>query len=151
MKKIAMFLAVVILPLLAGQAIAQTITLTKVDLITSARGTKVIQIKEGEAAVGGTLVKRIVLGKTTATISYFNKSRSALKPNYHFRLINAYGIEVAYFDAKWAFTTIALDEASAEEKTILPRDVDKILQFTTIALPEDWVTPIYLIVEGEKP
>jgi len=48
----------------------------------------VFSIEAGEVTVGGTLIKRVELGKTSAVITYFNKAKRALSPSYHFRLIN---------------------------------------------------------------
>ena len=151
MIRTAVLLAALIMPLLSAHSEPPKIQPAKVDLITAARGSKVFRIEAGEVTVGGNLIKRVELGKSTAIITYFNKTAKSLQPKYRFRLIDAYGIEVASFDDKWILDTIAPSEAKKEDKTFYPNSASELLQFSTIALPADWATPIYLLIEGIEP
>lgn len=151
MKLVAISLAASIMVSLAATGTCETIVPGKVDLLTAANNSKVYKIEDGEATVSGSLIKRIVLGKTSATVSYFNKTNAAQKPGYSFRLINAYGIEVAEFRVNWVFSSIGIDEASAEEVRLSQHRLDKILEFSTVALPGNWSRPAYLLIENGQP
>jgi len=152
MKRTVIILATLFTQLLSAYSEPANIQPAKVELIATARGSKVYRIdSSGEVTVGGNLIKRIELGKSTAVITYFNKTSQTLQPKYRFRLIDAYGIEVASFDDKWILDSIAPGEAKKEDKSFFIQDLDKLLQFSTIALPADWGTPIYVIIEGIEP
>ena len=131
-------------------AAAQTIQFPKVDLPSVARGSKVFPIEAGEVTINGTLLKRVEIGRSTAIITYFNKSSKDAQPKYRFRLIDAYGIEVATFDDQWSFQTVPSGEAKKESKSFYPVRLEQTIQFTGIKLPPDWATPAYLVIEGSE-
>ena len=130
---------------------AQAVLLAKVDLTQVARGTLVYRIQDGEVTVGGNVIKRVEIGKTTAVITYFNKTNSNQQPKFHFRLINAYGLEVAKFDDKWLLHSISAGQVQKENKDVFLHELNCILQFSGISLPADWASPVYLIIEGMQP
>lgn len=126
---------------------AQKPQLTKVDFTQAARKIPVYRIQDGEIAVGGDVIKRVEIGKTTAVITYFNKYNHPAKPSYTFRLINAYGIEIGGFEDKWMLDKINPGEAAKEDKTFYLYPLNRILEFSGISLPDDWAVPVYLIIE----
>ncbi len=151
MTRSALFLAAIFLSILTSRSIAQSVQPVKIDLLTTAKGSKVFLIEGGEVTVGGSLIKRVEFGKTSAVITYFNKTAKALQPKYRFRLIDAYGIEVSSFDDNWSLDSVGQAQAWKENKTFYINRAKDMLQFSTITLPEDWATPIYLLIEGIEP
>ena len=151
MTQNCLLVATILLSVLANRSLAQSVQPAKVDLIATAKGSKVFLIEAGEVTVGGNLIQRVELGKSSAVITYFNKTAKALQPKYRFRLIDAYGIEVSSFDDKWVLDTVGPGEAKKENKSFYTNNAKDILQFSTITLPADWATPIYLLIEGIDP
>lgn len=151
--KIAMFLISICLGFaVSSVAMAQAVPLPKVDLTQAAKGKSVYLIKDGEFAVGGDLIKRVEVGKNTAVITYFNKTTDSGKPDYRFRLFNAYGLQVADFSDSWLLDTVSAGEAHTEKKDRMGTyNLDQIVQFSGISLPADWASPVYLIIEGKQP
>lgn len=139
-----------VIALLTTCAHAQSIELPKVDLLKNSKGKKVYLISEKEIDVKGYLVKRVEIGEKTAIITYFNKSKIPLSPNFNFRLINAYGIEVASFYEHW-ITSISAGDTKKENKDFYRNGVLRILELSEIKLPKDWEVPVYLVIDGDSP
>ncbi len=137
--------------ILISHASAQAIQFAKVEHISPEKGSKIYPILNGEVVINGNLIKRLDIGKSTAGITYFNKSTFSIKPKYVFRLIDAYGIEVASFEDTWAFQSIAAGETHQENKAFTPIKLERALHYSTVAIPKDWATPVYLIIEGSEP
>jgi hypothetical protein len=148
--KISAFLFCIFFPL-APMLRGQDVKLSKVDLIHATPNDPVFILQDGEAAVGGSLIKRVEIGKSTAVVTYLNKTASSKQPKYTFRLFNAYGMEVAEFEDKWMLQTIKTGETQKEDKDFLPVALDRVLQFSGIHLPDDWASPIYLMIGGMRP
>ena len=140
-----------LLLLATSPANAQQVKLKKVDMVAAFPKLQVYAIEAGESSVSGSLIKRVELGKNSAIITYFNKSKTFVKPDYHFRVINNYGMEISRFWDNWLLDSIGGGETHKEEKTFVRHAIDKIFEFTTIDLPKDWETPSYLVIEGAQP
>ena len=103
------------------------------------------RIEDGEAKVGGDVIKRVEVGKRTAVVTYFNKTAQAVERSHRFRLIDAYGIEIASFST--GYGPLGPGEAGALSTQIEITRADELLHFSTIALPADWATPVYVVIE----
>lgn len=121
----------------------------KVDMVREFPRAHVYRIDDDEITVGGKVIKRIILGKDSATISYANRGREAVKPSFRFRVINDYGIEVGRFSVNWLFSSLAVDEVRSEDVGIIAHDVAEILEFSGATLPNGWKKPAYLVIGGE--
>lgn len=127
---------------------AKDTNIPKVGAPDAAYARKVFLLKDGEAQVGGRLIKRVEIGKSIAVITYFNRTKDSQKPQFRFRLIDDYGLEIADFEDKWTFTSIGEGEAHKEDKSFSVKDLDQVFQFSNVSLPSDWSSPIYLVIEG---
>ena len=141
------FLAVCALVLASSSAFSQGVKLSKVDLAKVVKEGNVFPIEGGEITVGGNLLKRIEIGKSTAVITYFNKGDSLASPRYLFRIFNAYGLEISRFEDRWAFDKLKPSETKKEDKTFYISDLKRAFQYSGIVLPDDWATPVYVLVE----
>lgn len=150
MRRIACVCGIVLIALLATGAHAQSIQLPKVDLVKNSKGKKVYLISEKEIDVKGNLVKRVEIGEKTAIVTYLNKGKKSASPNFNFRLINAYGIEVASFYEHW-ITSISAGDTKKENKDCNRNSVRDILELSEIQLPKDWEVPVYLVIDGDSP
>ncbi len=126
-------------------------TLPKVVLTNPELHLHAYPLSDPEILVNGGLIKRITVGKTSAVITYLNTNELPRKPDYTFRIFNAYGMEVGSFGDHWALATIPNGETKTETKNFRPIDLDRYLQFAKVKLPEDWRTPVYLLIEGAQP
>jgi len=151
MKPIAYVLGLILSASLLTSSYAQSIDLPKVDLLKNAKGKKVYLISDTEIDVKGNLIKRVEIGENTAIITYLNKSQKAASPNFNFRLINAYGIEVASFTEHWLIYSIPAGDTKKENKDFYRHCVQDILELSVINLPKDWKVPIYLVIDGDSP
>ncbi len=145
MNRIAIFLATIVILLQSARSEPAKTQPAKVDLIVAAPGHKVFRIEAGEATVGGDVIKRVEIGKTTAVITYFNKSAKQARVNHRFRLIDAYGIEIASFSRGMDY--LGPGETHATSLHFEIPKANELLQFSTVALPDDWATPVYLLIE----
>ena len=109
------------------------------------------RIQNSEVTVAGDMIKRVELGRGTAIITYFNKTDAATKPSYEFRLISAYGVEIARFEDKWWVQTIAPGDTHQENKSFYQNRVADILEFSSVILPSDWSEPAWLVIAGTHP
>jgi hypothetical protein len=148
MNRTAMLLASILMPLLSARAEPAKIPPAKIDLIAAAPGRNVFRIEAGEAAVGGSVIKRVELGKTTAVITYFNKTAQPVFPRHRFRLIDAYGIEIASFYLRLG-SEIGAGEGLAQNARFEITNAGELLEFSTVALPADWAVPVYLVIEDD--
>ena len=148
--KTSIFLSI-LFGVLVSHTSAQTIQLTKIEHISLTPGSKMYPIRNDEAVINGNLIKRLDFGKSTAVIIYFNKSNVPIKPKYVFRLLNAYGLEVGSLEDTWLFQSVGAGETHPETKPFSTVKLDRILQYSAIAVPKDWATPVYLVIEGSEP
>ena len=123
----------------------------KVDVLAKAKAGTAFRIAGGEVTVDGTLIKRVELGRDTAVITYLNKTKEALKPNYSFRLFNAYGMQVGVFRDQWTFSTLDPGEVHKENQTFYLENFPELLRFSTIKIPDGWAEPVFLVIDGRMP
>ena len=144
MNRTTIFLASILMPLLSARSEPAKIQPAKIDLIAAAPG-NVFRIEAGEAVVDGSVIKRVVLGKNTAVVTYFNRTtKSVYIPTHQFRLIDAYGFEIASFKIE---SSIDAGKVLAINQDLKIQNVGKLLEFSTVALPADWEVPVYLVIE----
>src|SRR5438132_975697 len=129
MNRTAILLAAILTPLLSARSEPAKIEPAKVDLIAAAPGHKVFRIEDGEAKVGGDVIKRVEVGKRTAVVTYFNKTAQAVERSHRFRLIGAYGIEIASLYIQDGH--LGPGEAGAREEQFGIMRVEELLQFST--------------------
>jgi len=110
---------------------------------------KVVPIQDNEASINGDYIKRVELGRDTAIITYFNRTKVAFSPRYNFRVYDAYGIELGDFSDIWAFQRIQPEEVHKEDHRYFPVRMDQALRFTGVPLPADWAVPAFLVIEGD--
>jgi|GEM_PF-2136755 len=136
--------------LLPSPASAEKLSLAPINLLERAKGKNVFKIEDGEVNVGDLFIKRVEIGKNTAIITYLNKNTTNKKPDYEFHIYNAYGIEIGRFDDKWLLDTIAPDDLRKENKSFYSASLPETLKYSDIALPADWESAIYIIIEGNE-
>jgi hypothetical protein len=124
----------------------------EVDITKEFRGPKlkVFRVKDGEATVNGSQIKRVEVGKEKVVITYFNKTKEPIQPDYSFRVFDAYGIQLGTFTDSWFLQSIPPGELHSEAPRYLyAGGLDETLKYSGVVLPADWDVPAYVVIEGD--
>jgi hypothetical protein len=118
------------------------------ETLPAGAATKVFKLEGGEAAVKGSLVKTIEIGKDSAVVSFLNQGTAAASPDCSVRVFNAYGMQLGAFRLKWLVATLAPGAVKKEDARFLTPDLETTFRFAALKLPADWSKPAYLMIDG---
>ncbi len=138
-----------LLCLVCAQSFA--VDLPKVDLIKEPKDDNTYAIQNGKVVIEGTLIKEIEIRDAELVVTYLNKGANSRRPQYEVMLINAYGAEVSRCQIVWSFESVSSGAIRIEHERRFPRPAKEILERTAIKFPEDWLTPVYIVIEGATP
>ncbi len=112
------------------------------------KGISVFKITDAEVTVNGSVLKRIELGKGTAVLSYKSKLEKSASPKFEIGIYNAYGARLSSIHVNWMFSMVGAGEVKQENVTFYPNDLREVLQYSTVSLPKDWETPVFVTIKG---
>lgn len=104
-------------------------------------------VEDGEVAIKGKFIKRIELGKTSASISLANKTEVSIRPSIGIKVLNRYGYELGMCSISWALDTVRAGETHVEQ-TSWSYDTEGRFEFTGAKLPKDFFNPHWIIVKS---
>lgn len=111
-------------------------------------GGNVFQVADSEINANGSLVKRVELGKSSAVLTYANRGRVGVKPDFTIHLFNAYGMEIASITVSWLLQKVEPGEVQKEDVKFTVLDLYRMFTYSDLELPANWSQITYAVFEG---
>lgn len=148
MKMLSLFFLMLATPLFAEEADLSN-PFRPVDLVKEIPGHSFLIEGVDEVEVEDERIRRITLGSDgkTLTILFDNKTQEIYRPRLTIWIVDRYGLPVRECTETWIIHSVSAGETRSHDARFMDSNLTDVLQWTTVAAPEDAGVPKYLVLQ----